>query len=77
MGWGIGDLLHPVQAGHVYVVRGMPGRELSGLLTRDVLTPSQFSTMYFHMDSHIWAMPEPGSVERTHCLHLSDRMFSY
>jgi hypothetical protein len=76
-GWDIGDLLQrPVQTGHVHVVRGMPEREHSGVLTGDVLTPSAFSTTYFHMYSHIRARLELSSVERIHCLHPSDRMFA-
>src|SRR5262245_56403572 len=50
--WGIGDLLQrPVRAGHVPVARGMPGREQIDVLTGDVLTPSAFAKMYFHMYS--------------------------
>src|SRR5262245_37565402 len=106
--WGIGNLLQaPVQAGHVRVVHGMPGRyttravhdhhpsvQIAGrgvtkaftysercslpgmkhadVLTGDILTPATFSTMYFH----VRAVPEPRSVERTPCLHPSDRMSS-
>ena len=58
-------------------VRGMPGREHAGVLTGDVLTPSVFSTTYFHMYSHRWSLQEPGRVERPHGLSPSDRMFSH
>ena len=46
------------------------------MLTGDVLTPSAFSTTYFHMYSHIRARLELSSVERMPCLHPSDRMFA-
>src|SRR5262245_23331173 len=55
----------------------MPGREHAGVRTRDILTPSAFSIMDFHLYSPLGARLELRGVERTPCLHPSDSMSSY